>query len=960
VVLWGTGGFGKTTLALSVCHDADVFAACDGGILWVTLGEQPSILPELERIYAALTGDRPGFKSQDDAMFEVSRTLQDKRCLIVIDDVWNLQDLKPFLHGSSPSTRLITTRIFRVALDAATPANRITIGGPNPDEAAAMLSAGLSVPQASLGHVRQLADRLKRVPLLLQLANRTLVEQIGLNQSVDDALDWALQKYRDLGVVAFDDRNGDEHDERNAVARRDAVKKTVEVSLSCLADERQRCLELGVLHEDTDVPFRVLGTLWNLGDTAVQDLAQRLHNFGLVILNLPGRSIRMHDFIRQYFESELSEPARVHGRLADAWKNPATLPAGYPVQHVVYHLVQTLADPEQVVARVQQIIALLTNPRFSNYQRQHGDATALDRRLTLTIRRAAESSAPQIPSLMAALVLLRKSYAAKARDASLIFQAAAQGRIDDAVELLALFEADRYWDTLARLLIAWVAPEDKAGAAAAFLLDAEKSGEATLQIAVAWVRHSLGGPPPNLPEISGGPNLRYVSAILQRAGGAEKLEGLEPLSFEDLASGTDATGFIAERDGPDLVAFAKLNPDANTQYLERYIEIHAANRYVHYRNRSLRMLLEPIFNFPDPLWVRRIVQRIVTAALTVTSVDFEESLPLAVRGLRARANDALAAADLERARQQLTHDTQALRPEEGRSDSWSHYHRRAAMLAETLALALDRRSEAGALLALARELPKGFAGFRALSALTLAESTRIVAPDDRAGRDLALTSARAASHRIQDHRFCLQVTAMVNAMRSRWVDIPAGQLDAIVGRFLDYPLADEFCAVHHVLEEFEYRAQDQQHFQALPFPPHIRDARTLGDIARAFDHEPAALVKVNGWIWAEPDEVLTQELEKGDEVNIPDPEFVPILAARFAAEALMADQWPPERRSLVIQHLVRMALPNATALDTVLGRLMLSTRERPAELPALLNSLEMSGAVPAAAAAEQRGRLAPL
>ena len=51
-------------------------------------------------------------------------------------------------------------------------------------------------------------------------------------------------------------------DEKNALARRDAVAKTVEVSLSYLADERQRCLELGVLHEDTDVPFRILGTLW--------------------------------------------------------------------------------------------------------------------------------------------------------------------------------------------------------------------------------------------------------------------------------------------------------------------------------------------------------------------------------------------------------------------------------------------------------------------------------------------------------------------------------------------------------------------------------------------------------------------------------------------------------------------------------------------------------------------------
>ena len=77
-----------------------------------------------------------------------------------------------------------------------------------------------------------------------------------------------------------------------------------------------------------------------------------------------------------------------------------------------------------------------------------------------------------------------------------------------------------------------------------------------------------GAVPPGLPAISGGPDLRYVSAILERAGGAEKIEGLESLTRGDLASGTDATGFIAERDGPDLVAFAKLDPAANTQHLE--------------------------------------------------------------------------------------------------------------------------------------------------------------------------------------------------------------------------------------------------------------------------------------------------------------------------------------------------------------------------------------------------------
>ena len=37
--LQGAGGFGKTTLAMALCHDDDVITAFDDGVLWATLGE---------------------------------------------------------------------------------------------------------------------------------------------------------------------------------------------------------------------------------------------------------------------------------------------------------------------------------------------------------------------------------------------------------------------------------------------------------------------------------------------------------------------------------------------------------------------------------------------------------------------------------------------------------------------------------------------------------------------------------------------------------------------------------------------------------------------------------------------------------------------------------------------------------------------------------------------------------
>jgi hypothetical protein len=76
---------------------------------------------------------------------------------------------------------------------------------------------------------------------------------------------------------------------------------------------------------------------------------------------LPGRSVRLHDYIREYLEGILPGRALVHGRLVDAWKGGRQLPAGYAVQRIVFHLVESLADTSRVVERGKQLIDLLTN-----------------------------------------------------------------------------------------------------------------------------------------------------------------------------------------------------------------------------------------------------------------------------------------------------------------------------------------------------------------------------------------------------------------------------------------------------------------------------------------------------------------------------------------------------------------------------------------------------------------------
>ncbi|MBW2741529.1 MAG: hypothetical protein JRE64_22410 [Deltaproteobacteria bacterium] len=117
--LTGAGGFGKTTLAIALCHDDDVITAFDDGILWVTLGQEPDVLTSLRKFYRALTGKSDTFLDIEDAQLALRRQLADKSCLLVVDDVWHRAYLDPFLEGGPHCARLITTRRSDAVPDAA-------------------------------------------------------------------------------------------------------------------------------------------------------------------------------------------------------------------------------------------------------------------------------------------------------------------------------------------------------------------------------------------------------------------------------------------------------------------------------------------------------------------------------------------------------------------------------------------------------------------------------------------------------------------------------------------------------------------------------------------------------------------------------------------------------------------------------------------------------------------------
>jgi WD40 repeat protein len=409
--LRGAGGYGKTVLANALCHDSDIQDAFSDGILRITLGEKPDdLVARFADLVETLTGERPGFRNIDAAKVALADALDDRRCLLVIDDAWRAQDLAPFLHRGprNQTTRLVTTRDNRIVPQDVP---RIPVDAMKSDEAREMLSRGM--PTVSAGALRPrlatLAGRLGEWPLLLGLVNGVLRVRMARGASPSDALGYVERAIEHRGIAhAFppDDRE----------ARRLTAWGTLEVSIEQLgAEERARFADLAVFVEDAEIPTTVAIGLW--AQTAAldpldgEDLLVRLAELSLLAeLDLGRGVLRLHDVVRALLRegpvkgrvAELDRLLVAHFRQA-SHGSLVGLSDPYGLRHLIAHL--------RGAGEVDAARALLTDPAWlSNKLQRLGIQPLLSDYATLSHRDAA------LDLISAALTLAASALARNPRE----------------------------------------------------------------------------------------------------------------------------------------------------------------------------------------------------------------------------------------------------------------------------------------------------------------------------------------------------------------------------------------------------------------------------------------------------------------------------------------------------------------------------------------------------------------
>ncbi|MGD2205391.1 MAG: NB-ARC domain-containing protein, partial [Anaerolineae bacterium] len=332
VGLCGMGGTGKTVLAAGLARDGTVQQAFPDGIYWLVLGQEPKLTARQAQLARALGEPTPRFDDSEQGKACLSELLDGKRCLLVLDDVWDVRHVAPFEALGPDCLMLVTTRDAQLLTALGAKECRLDVLD---DESALKLLADWASQKVSdlPPEALQTAQECGNLPLALSMAGAMVRGKPDRWRNVLHRLQTA-----DLARIRQQFPDYPYPD----------LLRMIEASVQTLEpDVQSRYLELAVFSKDTPVPEAVLGTLWRpagLDAYDVQDVIDVLVDRSMAHRDKANR-LALHDLLHDYVHIQAKDhlPA-LHNRLLQAYANqcPGDWPSGpndgYFFQHLAHHL----------------------------------------------------------------------------------------------------------------------------------------------------------------------------------------------------------------------------------------------------------------------------------------------------------------------------------------------------------------------------------------------------------------------------------------------------------------------------------------------------------------------------------------------------------------------------------------------------------------------------------------------
>ena len=408
----GAGGYGKTSLVAALCYQPKIKDQFAEGIIFIELGPQstdPST--KLSQLYHLLTDQylkQGDINHAEQEIYQLT-SLYCRNLLVIIDDVWNVEDAEPIVKAFRSCKIILTTRKNDI-IQCIPTKEVVGVGQMEQSEAISLLTSGVidisQLSQEDVSLLDEIAQDVHLWPLLLSLLRGQLSHVLKWHHlSNHDSIKSLQNKLYEKGLTAFDKNNIEK-------SRKFAVKICIEATLELLKKPITNKIKSLILWTGigTSLQTAVLPNLWKVTKNEARDIVDELWIYGLLkfidtpipMHNTTQHCVEIHAVISQYIIENMDcNEARTLSPYAALGTYQSVL-GGLGQQFNEYYQIQDVRSlPPEEFLRCRQ--SEIVNLRLPHYLKTIIMLTVLDPHLTSAVLQQILNSAVGSPSIIAFL-----------------------------------------------------------------------------------------------------------------------------------------------------------------------------------------------------------------------------------------------------------------------------------------------------------------------------------------------------------------------------------------------------------------------------------------------------------------------------------------------------------------------------------------------------------------------------
>ncbi len=293
-VIVGMGGVGKTALAVQAAHvvrehfpDGQLYADLRGADR--SPADALAVLAGFLRALGAQEGSLPGDPDERAALYRSQ--LASRRILVVLDNVYDTDQVRPLLPGSSSCGVLVTSRSRLAALPAT---RRISLEGFAPETALALFAriVGEDRVRAEPDAALRVVEACGGLPLAVRVVASRLGARPGWSMAdLAERLSDEQQRLTQLRVESL------------------AVESSFRLGYAQLTLEEARVFRLLALHGIRDIGLHVAAAAVGMPMRIAEEVLERLVDVGMLESSTAER-YRYHDLLRLFARQQAEHEER--------------------------------------------------------------------------------------------------------------------------------------------------------------------------------------------------------------------------------------------------------------------------------------------------------------------------------------------------------------------------------------------------------------------------------------------------------------------------------------------------------------------------------------------------------------------------------------------------------------------------------------------------------------------------